>query len=145
MEFKSNQTIASQIADFVKREIFSGRYEPGQKVPPIREFAAFCCVNPNTVVKVYAQLEAERLIYTDSTLGKFVNPDRAAIAAEREKYLMRRTAEFRAELERCGVGRDEFMSLAAGAWSEKGSVEKKCVRETEKGRKRKSCSDVRTW
>ena len=65
------------------------------------------------------------LIYTDSTLGKFVNPDRAAIAAEREKYLMRRTAEFRAELERCGVGRDEFMSLAAGAWSEKGSVEKK--------------------
>lgn len=76
MEFKSNQTIASQIADFVKREIFSGRYEPGQKVPPIREFAAFCCVNPNTVVKVYAQLEAERLIYTDSTLGKFVNPDR---------------------------------------------------------------------
>ena len=112
MEFKSNQTIASQIADFVKREIFSGRYEPGQKVPPIREFAAFCCVNPNTVVKVYAQLEAERLIYTDSTLGKFVNPDRAAIAAEREKYLMRRTGEFRAELERC-------------AWSEKGSVEKK--------------------
>ena len=112
MEFKSNQTIASQIADFVKREIFSGRYEPGQKVPPIREFAAFCCVNPNTVVKVYAQLEAER-------------PDRAAIAAEREKYLMRRTGEFRAELERCGVGRDEFMSLAAGAWSEKGSVEKK--------------------
>ena len=82
-------------------------------------------MNPNTVVKVYAQLEAERLIYTDSTLGKFVNPDRAAIAAEREKYLMRRTGEFRAELERCGVGRDEFMSLAAGAWSEKGSVEKK--------------------
>lgn len=74
MEFKSNQTIASQIADFVKREIFSGRYEPGQKVPPIREFAAFCCVNPNTVVKVYAQLEAERLIYTDSTLGSSSTP-----------------------------------------------------------------------
>lgn len=126
MEFKSNQTIASQIADFVKREIFSGRYEPGQKVPPIREFAAFCCVNPNTVVKVYAQLEAEPAHLHGQHAGEVRQPRQGrAIAAEREKYLMRRTAEFRAELERCGVGRDEFMSLAAGAWSEKGSVEKK--------------------
>ena len=112
MEFKSNQTIASQIADFVKREIFSGRYEPGQKVPPIREFAAFCCVNPNTVVKVYAELEAEGLIYTDSTLGKFVNADERGIAEKREEYLRARMGEFRTELKGCGVDEEEFMKLA---------------------------------
>lgn len=115
VEFKSNQTIASQIAAYVKREIFSGRYSPGQKVPPIREFAAFCCVNPNTVAKVYAQLEEEGLIRTDSTLGKFVAGDPALIAARREEYLAGRMRDFRTELEGCGVGDGEFVSLARGA------------------------------
>ena len=115
MEFKSNQTIASQIAAYVKREIFSGRYPPGSKVPPIREFAAFCCVNPNTVAKVYAQLEEEGLIRTDSTLGKFVAGDPALIAARREEYLAGRMRDFRTELEGCGVGDGEFVSLARGA------------------------------
>lgn len=112
MEFKSNQTIASQIAAYVKKEIFSGRYAAGQKVPPIREFAAFCCVNPNTVAKVYAELEAEGLIYTDSTLGKYVNGDAAAIARKREEYLRGRVRELMEELEGCGADGGEFMKLA---------------------------------
>lgn len=112
MEFKSNQTIASQIAAYVKKEIFSGRYAPGQKILPIREFAAFCCVNPNTVVKVYAELEAEGLIYTDSTLGKFVNADERGIAEKRKEYLRARMGEFRTELKDCGVDEEEFMKLA---------------------------------
>ncbi len=112
MEFKSNQTIASQIAAYVKKEIFSGRYAAGQKILPIREFAAFCCVNPNTVVKVYAELEAEGLIYTDSTLGKFVNGDRFLIAAKREEYLRLKMKEYMRELEGCGVKKGEFMELA---------------------------------
>lgn len=116
MEFKSNQTIASQITAYVKKEIFSGRYAPGQKVPPIREFAAFCCVNPNTVVKVYAQLEEEGLIYTDSTLGKFVNTDRGKIAAKREEYLRSRMSDFKGELSGCGVDEGEFIGLAKEVW-----------------------------
>lgn len=112
MEFKSDQTIASQIAAYVKKEIFGGRYAPGQKILPIREFAAFCRVNPNTVAKVYAELEAEGLIYTDSTLGKFVNAEESGIAKKREKYLRARMGEFRTELKGCGVDEEEFMKLA---------------------------------
>ncbi|MBQ3220349.1 MAG: GntR family transcriptional regulator [Clostridia bacterium] len=112
MEFKSNETIASQITSYVKKEIFGGRYAPGQKILPIREFAAFCRVNPNTVAKVYAQLEEEGLIYTDSTLGKFVNPNPEVIARKRRVFLESQMKEFRAELKKCGVDEEEFILLA---------------------------------
>lgn len=112
MEFKSNETIGSQIASYMKKEIFGGRYEPGQKILPIREFASFCGVNPNTIAKVYAQLEEEGLIYTDSTLGKFVNPDCEAIARKRKEFLLSQMQAFRAEMKKCGVDEEEFMDLA---------------------------------
>ncbi|MBQ8294915.1 MAG: GntR family transcriptional regulator [Clostridia bacterium] len=118
MEFKSNETIASQIVTYVKKEIFGGRYAPGQKVLPIREFAAFCSVNPNTVAKVYAQLEEESLIYTDSTLGKFVNPDAKQIEQKRQQYLSAQMSAFRAELRKCGVREEEFIALAKQSMDE---------------------------
>ena len=112
MEFKSNETIGSQIASYMKKEIFGGRYAPGQKVLPIREFASFCGVNPNTIAKVYAQLEEEGLIYTDSTLGKFVNPNPEVIAEKRRAFLLEQMQAFRAEMKKCGVNEREFMDLA---------------------------------
>ena len=64
MNFKSNETIWSQIIEYVKKKIFSGAFACGQRLPAIRDFAVTCRVNPNTVVRVYAQLEEEGLIYT---------------------------------------------------------------------------------
>ena len=111
MEFKSNETIASQIVTYMKKEIFGGRYAPGQKILPIREFASFCSVNPNTVAKAYAILEEERLVYTDSTLGKFVNTNVVYLKAKRKEYLEKEMATFKAELEKCGVNEEEFLCL----------------------------------
>ncbi|MBQ8658742.1 MAG: GntR family transcriptional regulator [Clostridia bacterium] len=111
MEFKSNETIASQIVTYMKKEIFGGRYQAGQKIPPIREFAAFCSVNPNTVAKVYAILETEGLIYTDSTLGKFVNPNKEFLKKKRREYLQSEMAAFKEELKKCGVDEEEFLCL----------------------------------
>lgn len=42
------------------------------------------------------------LIYTDSTLGKFVNADERGIAEKREEYLRARMGEFRTELKGSG-------------------------------------------
>lgn len=112
MEFKSNQTILSQIVTYVKKEIFGGRYAPGQKILPIREFATFCSVNPNTVAKAYALLEEEGLIYTDSTLGKFVSGNTLFLEKKREEYLREEMEQFKAELKKCGVDEEEFLCLA---------------------------------
>ena len=103
MDFNSNQTIVSQIVTHVKKQIFSGKLAPGEKILPIREQAAYCSVNPNTITKAYAVLEAEKLIYTDSTLGKFVSQNVAYLQAKRKEYLQAELAAFRLSLQACGV------------------------------------------
>lgn len=112
LEFKSNQTIVSQIITFLKKEIFSQRYKSGQKIHPIREFAAQIQVNPNTVTKAYAELENEKLIYTDSTLGKFVTNDRNFLLLKKQEYLESEMEIFKKELKECGVSEEEFICLA---------------------------------
>ena len=112
MEFKSNQTILSQIVTYMKKEIFGGRYSAGEKILPIREFAAFCSVNPNTVAKAYLLLEEEGLIYTDSTLGKFVCKNILFLEKKREEYLRMEMEAFKAELKKCGISEEEFLCLA---------------------------------
>ena len=111
MDFKSNQTIVSQIITYMKKQIFSGKLPPGHKIAPIREFAAFCAVNPNTITKAYAAVEEEKLIYTDSTLGKFVTPNVVYLRAKRLEYLRGEVQKFRCELTECGVSEEEFIKL----------------------------------
>lgn len=109
MEFKSNQTIVSQVIIYMKKQIFSGKLAPGQKIASIREFACYCSVNPNTVTKAYAVLEEEKLIYTDSTLGKFVTNNKAYIKSKRNEYVQEEIAKFKQELHECGVDDNEFL------------------------------------
>lgn len=111
MDFKSNQTIVSQIITYMKKQIFSGKLSPGHKIAPIREFAAYCSVNPNTITKAYAALEEDKLIYTDSTLGKFVTPNTLYLKAKRREYLQEQMRLFKQELKECGVDEEEFMNL----------------------------------
>lgn len=112
MNFKNNETIYSQIADSVKKRIFSGALACGTRLPAIRDFAVLCQVNPNTIVRVYQLLADEGLIYTDSTNGKFVVNDRDYLRRKRAEYLRRRTGEFVAEVREAGMNEQEFLALA---------------------------------
>lgn len=94
MKFKENQTISSQIIAYLKKKIFSGEYLSGDKLPSIRELAIFCKVNPNTIVKVYEQLENEGLVFTEAAAGIFVTLDKEAINRGRDNLLAKETAEF---------------------------------------------------
>ena len=118
MNFKSNETIWSQIIEYVKKKIFSGAFACWQRLPAIRDFAVTCRVNPNTVVRVYAQLEEEGLIYTDGTNGKFVTADAAFIARRREEYLRAKAGAFAEEMRGAGVGKQELERLIREALPE---------------------------
>lgn len=94
MQFKENETIYSQIEKYVKRQIFTGVYNSGDRLPAIREFAVFCKVNPNTIVKVYDNLEREGLIFSERTNGKFITLDRSLIDKEKAKFIQNEVEEF---------------------------------------------------
>lgn len=75
MEFKNNEAIYLQIADYVSEHILLGRWLPDEKVPSVRELAASLEVNPNTVVRGYEQLQQLEVIYNKRGMGFFVAKD----------------------------------------------------------------------
>ena len=59
---QSGVPIYRQLLDQVRRLIASGRLEPGAPLPSVREVAVEHAVNPMTISKAYALLEAEGVL-----------------------------------------------------------------------------------
>lgn len=80
MSIKNNSIpIYKQIIEFFEYDIASSKLAPGSKIDSIRELAASYKVNPNTIVRALSELEANGLIYTDRTNGKFICEDKSKI------------------------------------------------------------------
>jgi len=71
--------VYQQIKQEIRRMILAGAYGAGDQLTPIRELAKQLKVNPNTIVKVYYQLDVEGYIQARPGQGYFV------IALDREK------------------------------------------------------------
>src|SRR5437763_4882968 len=68
--------IGVQLAWTLRAQIDSGRCEPGERLPGMRELAQATGVNINTVKAVYQRLEREGLIDTQQGSGTFVGATR---------------------------------------------------------------------
>jgi len=75
MEFKKNQTIYLQIADFVCENILTKQWPVEEKIASVRELAAMIEVNPNTVMRTYTYLQDKGIIYNKRGIGFFVAGD----------------------------------------------------------------------
>ncbi|UCC69368.1 MAG: GntR family transcriptional regulator [Armatimonadota bacterium] len=85
---KSAIPIHRQIGDQIRRSVAAGLLEPGDQLPSVRELAARLLVNPNTVAKVYRDLERDGLLETRRGQGTFISPEVAALAeADRRRLL----------------------------------------------------------
>ncbi len=75
MEFKETKGIFLQIADSICEKILHKEYEANQKLPSVREKAAEIGVNPNTVMRTYAELQNDGIIRNKRGIGFFVEED----------------------------------------------------------------------
>lgn len=62
MKLDANSPIYMQIIDFIKGGLAAGTIAYGDELPSRRMLSALLGINPNTVQKAYAMLEAEALI-----------------------------------------------------------------------------------
>lgn len=69
MEFKSNQAIYLQIADFICEQILLEKWPPGERIPSVRDLAAQLEVNPNTVMRTYDFLQGKDIIFNKRGIG----------------------------------------------------------------------------
>jgi GntR family transcriptional regulator len=85
MEFKNTKGIYLQIADNISEKVLMGTYNPGGKIPSVRDLANEMGVNPNTVMRTYNELQTRKIIDNKRGLGFYVNDDAAAIIMEWKK------------------------------------------------------------
>lgn len=81
---KSALPIYRQITDQIRWRVAAGVFAPGDKLPSVRELAARLLVNPNTVAKVYRDLERDGLLETRRGDGTYISSD-AVVLAESER------------------------------------------------------------
>ncbi len=90
----SSRPIYAQIIERVQLDIIAGIYEPGDKLPSVRDLAAEAGVNPNTMQKALSELERNGLVHSLRTSGRFITEDRDMIERMREELASAQIREF---------------------------------------------------
>ncbi|MBQ8314976.1 MAG: GntR family transcriptional regulator [Lachnospiraceae bacterium] len=117
-EISSEKSVYLQLIDIIKQKIMSGEYQPGQRLPSVRELAADAAVNPNTMQRALTELEREGLLYTLRTSGRFVSEDGNMIDGLRMTGAEQRTKEFYLEMIQSGFSSEDVRRLLEKAIEE---------------------------
>ena len=111
MEYNSSLPIYLQAADSIKRDIVTGKLSPGAKLPSVRDLAVEYTINPNTVSRVYKELEMEGICFTRRGMGTFVTEDARRVQMLKEEMAGTLIREFLEGMEQLGFSRAEAIGL----------------------------------
>lgn len=118
LELNSKEPIYLQIIAYMKKKIVSGELRGGERVLSVREYATELKVNPNTVQKVYAELENQNLIYTQRGIGKFVTEDKNKINDLRQELFNETIDKFIEDSKALGFTRETILAIISERYRE---------------------------
>ena len=116
-DFKGGVPIYSQIIDEMTMRIASGAYEPGEKLPSVRDLAMDAGGNPNTMQKALAELERKGLVFSERTSGRFVTKEEKVLKALHEELARKYFEEFADKLRKIGMSGEDIAG-AVKKWLE---------------------------
>lgn len=79
MDYDSRAPIYLQVINLIKKRMVQGEIQPGEKLPSTRALALEYGVNPNTAARIYDEMEAIGLCYTERGLGTYMARDPAVV------------------------------------------------------------------
>lgn len=109
----SSRPIYLQIIERVQMDIITGRYQPGDKLPSVRDLAQEAAVNPNTIQKALSELERSGLIYSQRTSGRFITEDKELIHQMKKELAAAEVSAFVAHMKQLGITPEEIRQLLA--------------------------------
>ena len=120
MEWKiaEDRPIWIQLSEQLTAQIASGVYQPGQRLPSVREFAADAGGNPNTMQRALTDLESKGLIITNRTAGRSVTQDMETIKQLRTDRAMEQVRQFLAQMSELGYTKEEIGMVLTQALKE---------------------------
>jgi len=109
---KSALPIYRQIIAQIRRAVAAGLLVPGDQLPSVRELAARLLVNPNTVARVYRDLERDGLLETRRGQGTFISAQAAAMAAaDRRRLVAEKLADIATDVRTFGLSDEDALEL----------------------------------
>lgn len=109
----SSRPIYLQTIERVQMDIITGRYQPGDKLPSVRDLAQEAAVNPNTMQKALSELERSGLIYSQRTSGRFITEDKELIHQMKKELAAAEVSDFVAHMKQLGITPEEIRQLLA--------------------------------
>jgi len=106
---KSALPTYEQIKQALKMAIFSGQLEEGDRLSSLREMALKLNVNPNTIIKVYYQLEMEGFIYSRPGAGYYVKIDPSKINSGKQELFETITEEYVSKALQLGYSKEDII------------------------------------
>ena len=114
-KFRGDRPIYAQLIEHLQRGVLTGEYPPGSSVPSVRTLAIEAEVNPNTMQKALAELEAQGLLHTHRTAGRTVTEDSNMIDKLKENLAREQVGAFFEGMKAIGIESSEAVKLITEA------------------------------
>lgn len=114
-ELDNERPIYLQLMERIQKDIISGVYQPGDKLPSVRELALEASVNPNTMQKALSELERNGLVYAQRTSGRFITKDVAVLENLKVTLATEHTQLFIENMKQLGFHKKEITELVQQA------------------------------
>jgi GntR family transcriptional regulator len=109
VDSKSAVPAYEQIKRAIKLAILSRHLKEGDQLMTLREMALKLTVNPNTIIKVYDQLENEGFIYSRPGAGYYVRLDQAKFSRSNHELFKEVTQDYIAKALQLGYSAEQML------------------------------------
>jgi GntR family transcriptional regulator len=112
LDESSGVPLYRQLIEQVENAVVSGRLKSGDRLPTIRALSVELKINPNTISKVYNELEIRGILKTQVGNGTFISEK--TLEADKDRLEMKineRLGRFLREMGELGVEKQELVKL----------------------------------
>jgi GntR family transcriptional regulator len=111
IDVKSALPVYEQVKRAIKLAILAGRLKEGEKLMSLRELALKLQINPNTIIKIYTQLEVEGYIYSRPGAGYYVELDKEKMKKEKYELFEKESQDYIAKVIELGYSFDDVLEI----------------------------------
>ena len=107
----NSKPVYLQLMDRIQLDIISGVYQPGERLPSVRDLALAAAVNPNTMQKALSELERSGILFSQRTSGRFITEDTSLLKTMKASLAREHVHSFLAKMEQLDFTKEEISEL----------------------------------
>lgn len=111
IDFTNTEPIYQQISSYLLQTAARKEFQPGDRLPSVRELATMMKVNPNTIARVYKELEQDGYLEKKRGLGTFFTTDEKIWEGIREELACEAAADFTQKMEALGYSKERILTF----------------------------------